>query len=206
MGLVAFLALPARAEDDRRVGVVVQGNEAVEKQLASQLRDEGYAAVSRPLPPKALDTLLNCFVLEDLACARGVVEARARTSRLLFARVESSDGAFDLTWFSTGHEPIQKRGQGDWRPVLGSLVAGDDVPIVTDTGPARARKRSKLWPRVLLTAGALALVGGGVSLYYGLRDGASHKYIYPSLTPVGISLIAVGGGAAIGGLFWAGEL
>lgn len=220
--LLVALVAQARADeartDDRGVGVVVQGGgslrDKVEAHLGKRLGREGYSAVDDPLSTDAINTLSNCFIIEDLVCARGVIEARARTPRLVFARIDDSTGAvtIDITWFSLGHAPVAASAscsncsttwQDHTDDLMTKLVAEAQMPIVTepDTGPIAPRKRkSRFWPTVLISVGAATLVTSGVLLYYGLRDGAEHKYVYPSLTPVGITLIAVGGGALIGGM------
>lgn len=225
VGLVALmivaLAAPARADDarfdERAVGVIVQGGGPlrgkVEGHIARRLRRDGYTAVEEPLSSDALNTLANCFIIEDLACARGVVEARAKTPRLVFGRIDDSTGeiTIDVTWFSYGRAPIPAKASctqcGDsWKDhtddLLARLTKSAEMPILPEPEPEDAprKKPSRLWPTLLITAGTLALVGGGVLAYYGLRDGPSHKYLYPQLTPVGITLIAVGGGAVIGGI------
>lgn len=224
IGLVAAvviaLAGSARADtafDERAVGVIVQGGGSlrgkVEGRIAKRLRRDGYTAVTDPLSSNALDTLANCFVLEDLACARGVIEARAKTPRLVFGRIDDSTGeiTIDVTWFSYGHEPVAAKASctqcaASWPDhtddLLARLTSAAEMPILPPPEePDEPRKKpSRLWGTLLVTAGAATLVTGGLLLYYGLRDGATHKYVYPQLTPVGISLIAVGGGAVIGGI------
>lgn len=219
-GLIVLVLLAltsgAHADDDRRVGIVVQGvagwRGRVERHLIERLRREGFTAVEAPMSRDALDTLANCFILEDLGCARGVVEARAKTPRLLHARIEEAGGTvtFDLTWFSAGSEPIPEEKacpecDRTWTAELDGMVRR-----LATSAPAPVFRKgeldepeappSRFWPTVLITTGAATLVTGGVFLYYGLRDDESHKYIYPQLTPVGITMLAVGGGAAIGGI------
>lgn len=222
--LVVALAAPARADeskqDDRAVGVIVQGGGSLRSKvaghLAKRLRREGYTAVEEPLGAEALNTLANCFIIEDLACARGVVEARAKTPRLVFARIDDTTGevTIDVTWFSHGRAPIAaKTACSDctvtWKDhtgdLLTKLMAQAEMPVFTEPDePEQPRKPRSVWskllPRVLVGVGAATLITGGILLYYGLRDGPEHKYVYPSLTPVGITLIAVGGGAVIGGI------
>jgi hypothetical protein len=227
-GLVVLLALiaavsVARADTpsgDDRIGLVVRGTAGVrgrlEDHVAKVLRREGFTAVDTPMSHDALETLDNCFIIEDLACARGVVDARAKTPRLLFARVEDNGGAVtvDLTWFAVGSTPVAEHvaceactdtvfEQVD--PAIRKLAETSPAPVVPepDPEPAPAAPPSRLWPLTMIAGGSVTAVSGGVCLYYGLRDGASHKYVYPSLTPVGITLVAVGAGAAIAGaILW----
>ena len=219
--LVAFVAT-ARADDeqkldDRTVGVVVQGGGGlrlrVEEHVSEKLRREGYTANDEPLSKDALNTIANCFIIDDLGCANGVFEARSRTLRLVFIRIDDSTGTttLDVTWFSKGHEPVSakrtcsecaREWKGHADELIATLSAQAQMPIVIESepDPERPATRNKLWSRLLVGAGVATVITGSVLLYYGLRDGAEHKYVYPQLTPVGIVGIAVGGGAVIGGI------
>ena len=115
-GIVALTA-PAHASE---VGVVVTGESWMQPQLATQieswLSQHGHTLVRSPLPPEAINTLNDCFVMGDQACARNVIDKAARASSVLYARVDShSNGsaAPDLTltayWFSKGHDAITDR-------------------------------------------------------------------------------------------------
>jgi hypothetical protein len=228
MRVLVAMALVAGVQvvhaDDAPIGLVVEGDDPlrgqVESHLAASVRSSGFQLVAAPLSTGALATLANCMLIEDLACARGVVEARAKTPRLLHAQVSplvEGDGlTLALTWFTTGHAPIAdshtcKDCTTSWRSAASELVprlaARAPAPSALDSDPGPEQPQpSKLWPRTLIAAGLLTSLAGGVTLYYGLRDGASHKYVYPQLTPVGITLLAVGGGVAVGGVFWGREL
>jgi hypothetical protein len=221
--IVLTLCAHAHADDDkpadeRAVGLVVQGggslNAKVADHLAKRLRREGYSAVDDPLSKGALDTIANCFIIEDLVCARGVVEARATTPRLIFARIDDTSGAvvFDFTWFSAGRAPVVAKQscstcgstwQGHTDDLMGTLLAGAEMPMVIEDpadAPLPVAPRSRFWPTLLIGVGAATLVTGGTLVYFGLRDGVEHKYVYPQLTPAGFALIAIGGGAMIGGM------
>src|SRR5262245_20203518 len=98
---VAFVSLatvPARA--DRGVGVVVTGEATMQPQLVAQLetwlRTHGHDLISAPLPPDAINALIDCFVIEDQACARKVVEKRAKSKSIVFAQVNVTSGATAL--------------------------------------------------------------------------------------------------------------
>ncbi len=218
--MTAVSAARADTSPDDRIGLVVRGTAGLrgrlEDHLAKQLRREGFSAVDAPMSRDALDTLGNCFIIEDIQCARGVVDARAKTPRLLYARVEQSGGSVtvDLTWFTAGGEPLAEQMKCDdcgetftdqVNPLVRQLAAKAPTPIVPEPEPevAPPAPPSRVLPLTMVAGGSLTAVAGGVCLYYGLRDGASHKYIYPSLTPVGITLLAVGAGAAIAGaILW----
>jgi hypothetical protein len=219
--VVALLAVAniANARADDRVGIVVQAAPGLrgrlEEHLAAQLRREGFTAVDAPMSRDALSTLANCFIIEDLACARGVVEARSKTTRLLYVRVDKADHAttIDLTWFSAGNAPVaHKASCEDCRDVYDDAFAAKADPALrhlakSALAPTAAEPTyeeppappSRILPLSMIAGGAVTAVAGGITLYYGLRDGPSYKYVYPDLTPVGISLLAVGAGAAIAG-------
>jgi hypothetical protein len=110
-------AATARAE---KVGIVVTGEARLQPQLTSQLErwlhDRGHTVVPGALEPDAINTLVDCFVLEDLGCARGVVAARASSRALVYARVEQTtndDGTRDVSvtgyWFQKDHDAIAER-------------------------------------------------------------------------------------------------
>lgn len=120
LALVALAAAPARAEDDT-VGVVVTGEATMQPQLVAQLetwlRTHGHDLVSAPLPPDAINALIDCFVIEDQACARKVVERRAKSRAVVFALVDVAVGAtaIDRTvtltayWLAKGKDAITER-------------------------------------------------------------------------------------------------
>src|SRR5512139_2546500 len=101
------------------VGVVVVGEVTMQPQLAAQLegwlRQHGHQLVPAPLPPDAINTLTDCFVIEDEGCARKVIEKRSKTQAVVFARIDlkadSADKTVTLTayWFDKGHDPIAER-------------------------------------------------------------------------------------------------
>ncbi len=110
-------ASTARAE---KVGIVVTGEARLQPQLTSQLErwlhDRGHTIVPGALEPDAINTLVDCFVLEDLGCARGVVNARASSRAIVYARVEQTtnkDGTRDVAvtgyWFQKDHDAITER-------------------------------------------------------------------------------------------------
>src|SRR5262245_55351517 len=93
--LLAVLCSIARA--DTPVGVVVVGEptkqKAVRSQLEAWLGQHGYTLVAAPLDGEGQKTLLNCFLIEDMTCARGTFEKRSKVDSLVFARVELTGNA-----------------------------------------------------------------------------------------------------------------
>jgi len=111
VAILALAAVPARA--DGTVGVIVTGESTMQPQLVAQLetwlRSHGHELVAAPLPADAISALIDCFVIEDQACARGVVEKRAKTKVVVFAQATvSADRSVTLTayWFTKDKAPV----------------------------------------------------------------------------------------------------
>ncbi len=109
--------LAARAEE---VGVVVTGEATMQPQLVAQiegwLKKRGHQLVPAPMSPDAVNTLVDCFVIEDEACARRVIEARGKARAVVYARVDIQPGG-DLEktvtvlayWFEKGRPAVAER-------------------------------------------------------------------------------------------------
>jgi len=115
---IAGLSSPAHAGGS--VGVVVTGDATIQPQLAAQLEDwlrqRGHLLVPSPLPSEAINALIDCFVIEDLTCARKVVEQQSKSPQMIFAKVDLADSASgmrDVTltayWFEKGADPTAVR-------------------------------------------------------------------------------------------------
>lgn len=111
--LILVLALSSTATAD--VGVVVAGEATMQPQLVRQiegwLKKRGKTVVPVPMPSDAIATLIDCFVIEDEACARGVIEKRGRAQSIVFARVDvQAGGDIERTvtvaayWFEKGQK------------------------------------------------------------------------------------------------------
>jgi hypothetical protein len=118
LGALLALAAPARAGSD--VGVVVAGETWMQPQLTAQmeawLSQRGRTIVSAALSPEQLNSLGDCFVMGDPACARTLIEKSAAPTAVLYARVDAKANgseAPDLTltayWFDKGHDPVGDR-------------------------------------------------------------------------------------------------
>jgi hypothetical protein len=115
--IILFASTAARAEE---VGVVVTGEATMQPQLVAQiegwLKRHGHQLVPAPLSPDAVNTLIDCFVIEDEACARRVIEKRAKAKAVVYARVDIQPGG-DLEktvtvlayWFEKGHPAVAER-------------------------------------------------------------------------------------------------
>lgn len=189
--LALAIATPAHAE---KVGVVVTGEATLQPQVAAQLegwlRDRGRTVIPGPLEPSAINTLIDCFVLEDLACAQGLVESRAKSNAVVYARVEvtpTGDGTRQIAvtgyWFQKGHEPVAERRvceacagdalHGTVEELMLSLVHEPPPPApatapTTSTPapvpPSESSTRSRYVPLGLMAAGSVALVAGGIMI------------------------------------------
>src|SRR5215212_115925 len=101
--VVLASVLTAATAHAEKVGIVVTGEATLQPQLASQLErwvhDRGRTLVPGALEPDAINTLIDCFVLEDLGCARGVVDNRSKSRAVVFTRAETTqnpDGTRDI--------------------------------------------------------------------------------------------------------------
>jgi hypothetical protein len=209
MLLVVVGAVASARADAPDVGVVVVGEGALQKDVRHHVQDwvraRGYVMVAAPLSKDATNTFDNCFVLEDTKCARGVFDARSRSASLVYVGVDA-DLTFTTYWFTKDQDPIGDKHpcpgctKEAWQKLLddelGKLAAAHpELPVTKRPSPP-----SKVLPILLLGTGIAAMAAGGVFIYYGSIGGADQKYVYPTSTPIGIALGAVGAGAAIGGV------
>ena len=118
--ILALLLMSSAAWADREVGIVVTGEATIQPQLAAEmelwLSKHGHQLVSSPLPPDAINTVIDCFVVDDEDCARGVVEKRSRSSSLVYAHADVQAGStamdHDVTlvayWFEKGRKAVRQ--------------------------------------------------------------------------------------------------
>lgn len=220
--VVAFgTSAPARADDG--VGVVVTGDAAIQPQLAAQvedwLRTHDRTLLAAPLRPDALTSLLDCFVIEDLACAREIVEANAHAQHLVFANGEYGEattaGARDLTitayWFEYGKDALAVRRvcracsdtalHKTLEDVMTSLGAAAQVhsPSAAPLPVSRTRARSAL-PYVVGGAG-MALLVTGIALYATSEQDTGETFEYRDTKTGGVALTIVGAAAITAGAY-----
>ena len=114
--LVIWLAAStARAEES--VGLVVTGDPQIQGTLAKHiekwLKRHGHKLSDAPLAPDAISTLVDCLIIDDQPCARGVVDKRSSVGTVVFARIDSSGGKGNVTlttyWFVKGKNAISER-------------------------------------------------------------------------------------------------
>lgn len=115
--VVLALVLASRAHAGS-VGVVVTGDSELQasltRNLEQWLRTHGHS-VAEALPTDATTSLLNCMVIDDEGCARGIVDARAKSDSVVFAEIRKprtrASNATTLTiyWLVKGKEPVGMR-------------------------------------------------------------------------------------------------
>lgn len=145
--VLAMATGPARAESGG-VGVVVVTSTTgsalqrdVTAYLESWMRKHDHAIVASALSQDAVNTIANCFLIDDLKCARGVVEARSKADAVVFTRIEGSgkDLTFTTYWFVKGKDVNSERRacdkctSEDWRGLLDGMV-GRLLQSDVDTG------------------------------------------------------------------------
>ncbi len=210
VGLLA-LVCSVRAAGAGTVGVVAFGDEKLRPEVSSRfekwLRKHGHDVEPAPLSDDATSTLANCFTIDDLVCARGVFDARAKTDMLVYVGIDvaGKNVTFNVYWFHKGKEAVGERRVCEkcegtaWHGLTDKMLERLAPDAVVTGGGKRG---SRLWPSVVLGAGVATVGAGGIFLYYGSLGGPDQKFIYPDSTPVGIALAAVGLGATIGGTIW----
>lgn len=117
---VAVLSsLITAAHAQATVGVVVTGEASMQPQLSATigawLQQQGRVVVAAALPPTAIDTIVDCIVIEVPACARTVVETEATSDAVVVVNVEAAPSreGRDVTivgyWFAKGRDPVVQR-------------------------------------------------------------------------------------------------
>jgi hypothetical protein len=194
--LTALLASRAASAD---IGVVVTGEATLQPQLAAQLegwlKQRGHTVQPSSLEPDAINTLIDCFVIEDLGCARSVVERRARSQTILYARVEmlpdQSDGSRDIAivgyWLAKGHEALAERRTCKHCTDKSMRSTADDLMLALAAEPPTTSHVPA--PATVAQAGDPAAITTPTSQ----TDAETTSKLLP------ISVLAVGGVALVGG-------
>lgn len=112
--LVLALTLRAAAADSP-TGVVVFGDDSLRRGVSERvhawLSQHGHSASDNALSDDAIKTIANCLQVDNLPCASGVIEQRAKTDDVVFVDVRKKATAIglDVYWFVKGHEPLAER-------------------------------------------------------------------------------------------------
>jgi hypothetical protein len=214
LALVTLLCAARIGHADPGVGVVAYGdpsmNAAVATRFERWLRKNGHTVIDAPMSVDAINTLSNCFTLDDLVCARGVFDARAKADALVFIGIGVADKniTFNVYWFVKGKDPVGERRACEkcdtprWHELADKMLerlTGETKvkTVVIDNGGG-----SRLLPGATIVVGAAMLAGSAIAFYYGSLDSPNQKWIYPTATPIGIGLSTVGLGTVAVGTFW----
>jgi hypothetical protein len=166
--IIILLLLLAPAAHAEQVGVVVTGEPTMQpalvKQIEGWLKKHGHTLVAVPLPSDAINTLVDCFVIEDEGCARGVIDKRGRAKVIIYARVDvQAGGDIDKTvtvsayWFEKGAKPIPQRkfcercGEAALRSTVDGLMTAMMKSVPSTTGKLKLTSNP---------AGAICLIDG----------------------------------------------
>jgi PEGA domain len=149
--LAVLVATARLAAAGPSVGVVVTGDPGLQNkvraQVTSWIQQHGFAVAAKPLSADALKTLTNCFVIEDMACARGVVEHQSTADYLVFVRADlvggkrSKEANLVAYWFLKDRDAVvDKR---NCKPCASAVLAKTTTELVTaiydETALAKAR-------------------------------------------------------------------
>jgi len=209
-----------------QVGIVVTGEATVQPLLTAQLEtwlhDHGRHVVPGPLELEAINTMIDCFVLEDLNCARGVVDARSKSKSLIYARAEATqneDGTREVAitayWFQKNHDAIAERRvckrctdrtiQATVDELMLALVHDpppplEGAPAAMSPPPHTAESPPIRWLPVSLMAGGGAVLVAGVVMLAIDQDPTPKGDQQPEYrdTATGGALLGAVGAAAIG--------
>jgi hypothetical protein len=217
--VVVLLAARAAHADAPDVGVVVVGDtplhDKVRAEVEGWVKKQGFALVKTPMSRDAESSFDNCFVIEDIKCARGVFDNRSRAATLIYVGVDPGDPvagtepSLNVYWFTKEQSTSGAKlscpncEMAYDKVVVGQLVKlhgmHPDLPVTK-----RPKGPSKVWPALLLAGGVASLGTGGVFLFYGTYGTSihdkDHKYTYPDAILPGIAFTAVGVGATVGGI------
>jgi hypothetical protein len=217
VAIVVALGATARAQS---VGVVVTGEEMLQSPLRAQLelwlRAHGHEPVASPLEPNELNSLVDCFVMEDMSCAQKIVE-HAKADAVLYVRVEavstakSRDVTLDMHYFVKDSPVVKQHSTCEGctdeamhnaaEAAVAQLVPAEaprtkvvpspDVVVVHQTV-----HRSRTVPALVTGIGVASLIAGGVFYLTSEKDDGTQLY-YRDTKPLGIGL-GVGGAVLIG--------
>jgi hypothetical protein len=216
------------------IGVVVAGESTLVPQLTSQLqgwlKSRGHDVQPLSLEPDAVNTLIDCFVIEDLGCAHKVVELRAKTQTTVFARVDSApneSGSRDITlvgyWMQKGHETISERRVCEQctpdklqstaddlmlalaaEPPASSHVPAGSKPAPTSPPAPEIGHAPRLVPGIVIGAGVALAITGGVLIAID-QDQPSpigpQPHYYRDSEPAGVVFTALGAAAIATGVY-----
>ncbi len=119
-GLLALVLATGVAHADGRTGVVVTGDANLQAPLVATLegwlRTHNHEPFASPLDADAINTMVDCMVIEDQKCARTIIDKRAKSDGVVFVRIESAPAkktgqnvTITAYWFVRGHDATGER-------------------------------------------------------------------------------------------------
>lgn len=221
------LATVAHAND---VDVIVTGDAAsqprVNAQVEDWLRSHGRTLAASALAPDALDQLIDCYAIDDEACASGVVDAHATAGAVVVVNVgvEIEDGARTVTlrghWLAKGQPALVETRtceactDATLRSTVTELVTALSGRTTTTAAPAAAvlpavgtppsttTRLERNLPYALIGGGAALLVTGITLMAISEPDtGDSYVYYDGRNRTAGLVLGTLGFAAATTGAY-----
>jgi hypothetical protein len=114
--ILLVLILVSVAHADSQVGVLVVGEptkqRAVKANLEAWLQRHSYTSMRAPMAADAQKTLLDCFVIEDMACARGTFEKRSKAESIVLIRIElggNREVALTGYWLAKSRDAVAEK-------------------------------------------------------------------------------------------------
>ena len=227
LATTALLAWTAAAHADD-VGVMVTGDAASQPRIAAQvedwLRTHGRALAASALPPDAVDALIDCYAIDDAACAARVVDASATAGAVVFIHVDvEADGAtrhitLRGAWLAKGREPLSETRaceactDATLRATATDLITALNgraapvapAPVVTAFSEPAASPAapSRTLPYALIGGGAALLVTGITLIAISEEDSGDNYLYYDGRNrTAGLTLGVVGLAAASAGAY-----
>ncbi|MFT3695434.1 MAG: PEGA domain-containing protein [Kofleriaceae bacterium] len=138
LAVLALLVGARLASAAPSVGVVVAGEPSLQAkirgQVSSWLSQHGFSVNAKPLAADALKTLTNCFVIEDMACARGVVEHQATVDFVVFVRADlvggkkSKEANLVAYWFLKDRDAVADK--RNCKPCANTVLAKTTTELI----------------------------------------------------------------------------
>jgi hypothetical protein len=116
MQLVVLVLLLLTRVASADIGVIVAGDPNMHAPVMSDvqrwIQDKNHALMAAPLGDSTT-AMVDCFVMDDVACARKVFEHHARAASVVFVRVDTLSGersfALNAYWFAKGKSPVNEK-------------------------------------------------------------------------------------------------
>ena len=148
------------------VGIVVTGEPALQNKVRAQatawMQQHGFTVAAKPLSADGLKTLSNCFVVEDMACARGVVEHQSSADFLVFMRADlvggkrSKEANLVAYWFLKDRDAVvDKR---NCKPCANAVLAQTTKDLISSVYDQTALAKARL--RIAEPPGVVVMLDG----------------------------------------------